>query len=139
VVPGAWPSALSRARGFRVHRSAAETLDRRSGRLGAIFTQEGQAEDRTVPLGTYRWKLGFCKSGETGVKKVLQEQIKSSRVGELPGQQRGESVRNMERTEPTELGETSGIVAWSDFWAMRVERRSVDGVIWERIITDIAM
>ena len=99
MVPGAWPSALSRARGVRVHRSAAETLDRRSGRLGAVFTQEGQAGERTVPLGTYRWKLGFCKSGETGVEEVLQEQIKSSRVEEVPGKQRGETVSVLLRRE----------------------------------------
>ncbi|MCU1242709.1 MAG: hypothetical protein JWO71_3435 [Candidatus Acidoferrum typicum] len=30
---GACPSALSRAPGFGVHRSAAQTLDRRSGRI----------------------------------------------------------------------------------------------------------
>jgi hypothetical protein len=41
---GDWPSALSRARGFGVYRSEAETLDRRSGLLGADLARKGGRE-----------------------------------------------------------------------------------------------
>jgi len=39
----AWPPALSRARGFRVYRSGAETLDQKKRAVQAlVFSQEGQ-------------------------------------------------------------------------------------------------
>ena len=39
---GAWPSALSRARVFRVHRNVVKSLDRSSGRIRRRFEHEGQ-------------------------------------------------------------------------------------------------
>jgi hypothetical protein len=42
-------------------------------------------------VGTYRWKVRFCKSGESCVDRVLQEQIKLSMSEEGPREQRGEN------------------------------------------------
>src|SRR5258708_4207195 len=60
---GAWPSALSRARGFRVHRSAAKTLDRTSGRIRRRFsagragcTCLGREVDFTLGIG-FVWRV----------------------------------------------------------------------------------
>jgi len=79
--------------GFAFTGAQRTPLTEKAGGLGAVFSQEGQAEDRTVPLGTYRWKLEFCKSGETGVEEVLKEQIKSSKGEEAPKQQSGKAFQ----------------------------------------------
>ena len=63
-----------------------------AGGLGAVFSQEGHWGKKTVPVGTYRRELWFCKSAETGVDGALQEQIKLLRGEEAPEQQRGENV-----------------------------------------------
>src|SRR5215831_4156525 len=49
---GAWPSALSRARGFRVYRSEAETLDQRKRADRAQgLARKGKAKERVVRAG----------------------------------------------------------------------------------------
>src|ERR1700692_4514045 len=83
--------------GFAFIGAKRRPLTEEAGGLGAVFTQEGQTGEKTVPLGTYRWKSRFCKCGETGVDGVLQEEIKFSTGEEAPGQQRAETVLVLRR------------------------------------------